>query len=541
MRSFKPSPQLPFVLLIAGSLLLYLGGLGRLPLFGRDESLYAEAAREMHASGDWITPRVNGGPFFEKPPLYYWMAAASYRLVGVSTFAARLPAALAAVVTVVMTALIGAQVWGRRAGLLAGIALATSLQMAIIGRMGIMDMPLTCLVLLALVCYARWRMRGGFAPAALFGLLVGLGVLLKALAGGIPVLVALVHSVLYRGGPRRPWIAPALLACGCCLAVAAPWFIVMGARGGEAYGSTLFLHEHLRRMTHPMQGHGGPVLYYVALIAITFFPWVAFFPAAVRPQSAGTSDRARLWYSLSVVWVLAVLAPFSLISTKLPGYVTPLFPAMSLLVGAELDRQLRAPRRAPWLAVALGCFVLAAGVALLPRIAGKYAIRAMAMQAVPLLDRPVAVWVAAYAVIAFGVVMVLARRRVAGLAVIAAGQVVVLGAVLVGIFPVISPYLEGGRESRLAEIAQQKLPGRRVLLYDTRPEAVAFVLGRTVPLFARDQQEQLLVELRNGPAALIAPAPKEPTWSLLIDREVGRVGDRGVFDVPMITDGEASP
>jgi 4-amino-4-deoxy-L-arabinose transferase-like glycosyltransferase len=525
------SPQLPFVLLIAGSLLLFLGGLGRLPLFGRDESLYAEAAREMHASGDWITPRVNGGPFFEKPPLYYWMAAASYRLVGVSTSAARLPAALAAVVTVAMTALIGAQVWGRRAGLLAGIALATSLQMAIIGRMGIMDVPLTCLVLLALVCYARWRMRGGFGSAALFGLLIGLGILLKALAGGIPVLVALVHSALYRGGPRRPWVAPALLACACCVVVAAPWFIVMGARGGETYGSTLFLHEHLRRMTHPMQGHGGPVLYYVALIAITFFPWVAFFPAAVRPQSVGTSDDARMWYSLSVVWVLAVLVPFSLISTKLPGYVTPLFPAMSLLVGAELDRQLRAPRRAPWVAVVLGCFVLAAGVALLPRLAARNAAGAGATAALPLLRGPVASWIIAYLVIALGAALALMRRPAAGLVAITAGQMAAVGAVIFGLFPVISPYLEGGREVRLAQLAAEASRAHQIVLYDTRPEAVAFYYEHPVRSFGRDEEPQLLARLRGRWTVLIAPVKERALWEGLGGELVGTVGDHAVVDI----------
>jgi len=529
-----------FVLLLAGSLLLFLGGLGRLPLFGRDESLYAEAAREMCASGDWVTPRVNGDPFFEKPPLYYWMAAASYRLVGVSPFAARLPAALAAAIAVALTALIATQAWGWRAGLVAGVALATSLQMAVIGRMGIMDVPLTCLTTLALLCYVWWRLRGGLGPAALFGTLVGLGVLLKALAGGIPVLVAAAHYALYRGGPRRAWITPALGACACCLIVAAPWFVAMWDRGGEAYRATLFLHEHLGRVTHPMQGHTGPVIYYLALIAISFFPWVAFLPAALRPRSARTSDHAHLWYSLSVVWIISVLIPFSLICTKLPGYVTPVFPAMALLVGAELDRRLPggagsqpATSRAPWVAVIPGCLLLAVGVSLLPELAERHAAKAGAAAALPLLRGPVLSWTMAYLVIALGALLALARRPAAGLAAVAAGQVVAVGAVVFGLFPVISPYLEGGRESRLAVLAAGAATrgGLSIMVYDTRPEAIAFVLQRPVPTFGQHEKARLLAKLREAPAVLIAPASERALRERLATKLVGAVGDHVVVRV----------
>jgi len=112
--------------LLLGAAIIFLAGLGWLPLVERDEALYAEAAREMVASGDWITPRVNGVPFLEKPPLYYWMAGVSYQLFRVSPFAARLPSALSAILTVMLVFSVGSRVWGWRAGLLGGVALATS-------------------------------------------------------------------------------------------------------------------------------------------------------------------------------------------------------------------------------------------------------------------------------------------------------------------------------------------------------------------------------------------------------------------------------
>ncbi len=293
---------MPLALLLAGCAIVFLGGLGGLPLFGRDEALYAEAAREMLASGDWITPRVNGALFFEKPPLYYWLAGTSYSVFGVSPFAARLPAALSAILTTVLTAHLAARVWGRRAGLLAGLALATSLQMIVIGRLGIMDLPLTCLITLALLAYAQWRRRGGiFAPAA-FGLLVGLAVLMKGVAGGLGPAVAAVHAAAYRRGPRRISAGSLLLAAAAFALVAVPWFAAMGLRHGEGYASTLFLHEHLTRMVRPLQGHGGPLFYYLLLIAVSFFPWVVFLPAAMRRRD--TSDEPKsFWRSLLLVWI----------------------------------------------------------------------------------------------------------------------------------------------------------------------------------------------------------------------------------------------
>ena len=547
MRRLATSPRLPFIMLMAATALLFLAGLGRLPLFGRDESLYAEAGREMLATGDWITPRVNGGPFFEKPPLYYWLAAMSYRLVGVSPFAARLPAALMAILTVGLTALVGANVWGRRAGLLTGLCLATSLQMATIGRMGIMDVPLTCFTVLALLCYARWQRRGQLGAAVGFSICAALAVLVKGMAGTIALgIAAIAYVVRVVRGTARPvsWLsaARAMVAIVVLVGLALPWFASMGARHGEAFGTTLFIHEHLKRALHPMQGHGGPLIYYLVVIAVTFFPWVMFLPAAMISAHHDTDETKRFWGGLSIIWIAYVLVLFSFVRTKLPGYVTPLFPPMALLVGAELDHRLDNPARKPWIAAIGSALGLAAALALLPRLADRLAVNAGAAEALPMLTPPVLVWSGGYLVMVLGAALALVRRPYLGLAAMTAGQIFVLGAVLWGIFPLLSPYLEGGRESRLAQMAQRRLPGARVVLYETRPEAVAFVLQQSVPVFDGDHQDQLLTALRAGPTALIAPTRDRPLWEHLSAREIGTVGDRVLLEVPPIKQPkEASP
>lgn len=519
------------LLLIAFAAVLFLWGLGRLPLFGRDEALYAEAGREMLATGDWVTPRVNGAPFLEKPPLYYWLAAASYWAIGVSPFSARLPSALAAIATVLLTAAVGARAWGARAGLLAGLALSTSLQMALIGRMGILDVPLTCLTLLALVAYGRWARHGGIAVSAAFGVLVGLAVLMKGLAGAIPLAVAVLDAFvrIIRGHRLRLSRSSAAAAAISLLAVAAPWYGAMVALHAGAFGSTLLLREHLTRMVQPMQGHGGPVFYYVVLIAVSFFPWVVFLPGALLRKEG--DDQTTFWHTLCVIWIAYVLISFSLVRTKLPGYVTPLFPPMALLVGAEVDRLLTRPRRAPWIGMAAGSALLAGLVLLLPELGERLGRRVSAAEEARRLIPPVAVWTSGYAVVAVGSLLALARRPRGGLALAVGGQCLIVAAVLIGILPVVSPYL-GGAEASLAEVAKTELRGRQVVLYEVRPEAVAFVLRRTVPVFGRDRQADAVELLRAAPAALIAPAKEQGFWSRLPARRTWRAGNLVLLDVP---------
>ncbi|MBN1459609.1 MAG: phosphatase PAP2 family protein [Armatimonadetes bacterium] len=523
---------LPAVGLVIGAGLVFFAGLGTLPLFGRDEAFYAEAAREMLHSGDWITPRVNGVEFFEKPPLYYWLAAAGYRVVGVSPLGARLPAALLGAVTLAVVVALVARLWGRRASLLAGIAFAGSLQIAMIGRMGIMDVPLTCLTTLALLAYAYWRRRGGIWAPTAFGLVVGLAVLLKGLAGGLAPAIAVVHSITYRGRSRQVSVGAVVVSLVGFMLVAAPWYVAMGQQHGDEYTSKLFLREHLTRMVQPMQGHGGPVAYYVILLLISFFPWVAFLPAALLRRERG-DDAVMFWRSLLIVWFLVVLIPFSLIRTKLPGYVTPLFPAIAILVGVELDRRFTEPGRLVWISAAVGAAVMAVGVAALPLLGLKLGERVGASAEAWALVIPATVWIAGLGVIALGSLEGAAARVRRGLGIMALGQAIVVGAVLFGVLPVLSPYLGGG-PTRLTEIALEKLPDSEIILHETTPEAVAFALRRPVPTYSRHEQEALLTALEDQPTALIAPLKQAEFWQRLPYQRSWRSGADVLLELPAL-------
>ncbi len=326
-------------------------------------------------------------------------------------------------------------------------------------------------------------------------------------------------------------LASILLALAVSLAVAVPWFSVMVKRHGDAFVSTLLGREHLARIVEPMQGHGGFVLYYLGLIAVSFFPWVVFLPVALFSRARPTDDVQAFWRSLLTVWFAVVLILFSLIRTKLPGYVTPLFPAMALLVGVDLDRRLSAPGRGAWIAVIVGAVVLAGLTSLLPMYGAREGERVGAAEAASRLIPGVAVWVGGYVIILAGALLALARRAPIGLGVVIAGQTTVLAACLLGVLPVVSPYLEGGRESRLAEIAVRELPDSQVVLYDTRAEAVAFVLGRTVPSYAREERERVLSLSAERPTALIVPTEAGELRRELSVRREWSVGDRLLLDV----------
>jgi len=517
-------------ILLAGSVLLLFGGLGHLPLFSRDEALYAEASREMYAGGDWITPRINAVAFYEKPPLYYWASAVCLHIFGVSAFAVRFPAALAAILTILLTALIGTRIWGRRAGFLAGLALLLSLQIPIIGRMGIMDMPLTCLILLTLLAYEQWYRRPRFTKVLQFGLCVGLAILLKGMAGLIAPAIIFFHGLLFQRAKSKTLVLPAAVSIIMAAALAAPWFIIMGIRHGGSYGATFFIHEHLIRMTKPLQGHGGPVWYYLGIMLISFFPWVMLLPAALCNREAPFDKEKVFWHSLAMVWMGLVLIPFSLMQTKLPGYITPLFPALALLSGAELDRRLNRPGRAPWIAVMVGAMLLAAGALYLPTYAAtRMGIIPDARQ----LTTITLICACGYFIMLLGALAVLLRRAAIGIGALSLGQLLVVVASLFGILPAASPYL-GGAEAQLAAIARRELPKSKILLYHTYPEGVAFVLQRPAPVYNGKNRADLLKELQAGPSALLVRAKDEEFWGQLPRRRMWRAGGHVLLDIPSI-------
>jgi len=200
----------------------------------------------------------------------------------------------------------------------------------------------------------------------------------------------------------------------------------------------------------------------------------------------------------------------------------------------ELDRRLAHPGRGAWIGALLGSIALGVVFSLLPLAGERLGARVGASAQAWALVIPTAFWVGGYATIAVGSGEGIAGRPRRALGFMAAGQAVVLGALLIGILPVLSPFLGGG-PAALAETARRELPDSRIVLYDTHPEAVAFVLRHPVPTFGRGDREGVLSELERGPTALIAPAKDSEFWTRLPYERRWQVGSDVLLEVPQVT------
>jgi len=326
--------------------------LGAAPFLDPPEGIHAEIAWEMLRGAGWITPHLNGVPYFDKPPLPYWLTAAAFAWLGPTEMAARLPSAIAAVAVAVLTALIGARLASARVGLMAGLMVAANLEVFLFGRMVKPDMLFVACILLALYGFILAYLGGGRWPLLLFYGSLGLAVLAKDFLGALGPLaiVALFLWLTREGGAWRQW-AP-MSAVLLLLAVAVPWHLLVEAQYRGFLWYTV-VDNHLlnvaRQRVFPDEDVPLSTLEFLSVTALGFFPWVLALPLAVarvvrrRPWK---TPEARVWMLLAL-WTIGVLGVFALSPFKLPHYGLPAFPAMALLVAKLWDEAIERPAGAP--------------------------------------------------------------------------------------------------------------------------------------------------------------------------------------------------
>lgn len=363
---------------------LALVGLGSIGLVDYDEAAYAEVARAMWKSGDWLVPSLCGEPFYEKPPLLYWVQALGFALFGVGEVGARIGTALAGAATPLVLYGFARRPLGPRAALYGALVLGTSLEFVALSHVAFTDM---LLLLWLTVCVASLHrafealrrgtaaggpMSGGSGWFALACLASGLAILTKGAIGVLfPGAVALVHLLAWgrvREMLRPSWIA---LSLPLVLGIGFSWYLLLGFTqpGGFGFMRDLFLEHHVGRFSAPMQGHTGSPLFYLPVIAVGMLPWSPFLPLAlVRTTLRGRDERERFLRLFALLSGI-VLVFFSIAATKLPNYAAPALPGLALLVGdlfarahdAELTRGFRASLAAALCGVALlaGVFAFA--------------------------------------------------------------------------------------------------------------------------------------------------------------------------------------
>jgi 4-amino-4-deoxy-L-arabinose transferase-like glycosyltransferase len=326
---------------------LYFAGLSWSGLLSVDEPRYAAIGRDMALTGNWITPYLWGEPWFEKPPLLFWLIAAATKVGLSAEWAARLPIAALSLLFLGFFYHRLRSLFDADIALRATFILATTAGWFAYSQVAVTDIPLATTFSAAMLFAAPWalqRDRGGLLAAALF---FALAILAKA---AVPIVLAL--PLLYWAGRRFPLlIAPFLLA----LALAVPWYLLCYRANGWPFIEELFLRHHLARFTTGETLHARPFWFYIPVLLAGIFPWTPLLVAIFRRDFF--SDPKLRYFTLWFAWGFLFL---SASSGKLPGYLLPLLPALAVLLAHVLSRKL-------WIAAAvLLALVLPVAVSVLP-------------------------------------------------------------------------------------------------------------------------------------------------------------------------------
>jgi 4-amino-4-deoxy-L-arabinose transferase-like glycosyltransferase len=365
------------LLIVFAATLLYV--LGVRTLVPPDEGRYAEMAREMFASGDWITTRLNGIKYFEKPPLQTWMNALSFTLFGVGEWQARLWTGLCGLLGVVMTYVAGRRVFGARIGFYAALVLGSSFYWVAGSQANSLDMSLAAMMTLSL-CGLLVAQRDGATPLEQRNWMLlcwagmALAVLTKGLIGLVlPGAVLVLYSAFARD--LRIWTRLHLIkGLLLFLLIAAPWFVLVALKNPEQ-PHFFFIHEHFDRFLKTEHRREAPWWIFFALIAAGSLPWLGVLAQSLvlgarRMSDADADDdsgarvkgcfRPRL---LLFIWIVFITLFFTKSHSKLPGYIVPVFPALALLIAVYLDV---GTRRSRMLTAGLSALLGAALLALVP-------------------------------------------------------------------------------------------------------------------------------------------------------------------------------
>ncbi len=363
------------VLIIATLYVCYFSHLGAIGFVGPDEPRYAWIARDMAETGDWVTPRLYGKPWFEKPPLFYWGAALSFKLFGVSEAVARLPSAISALLATLALAWLALRLYGAETARWLLLLLPTSVGMIGFSHAAATDMPFSGMLTILMVCAAAVLNlthkenspilpRTPWLALILFGFFLGLAVLAKGPAGIILCGGAIFFWALFTKRWRDAFrlFHPAAIAAFCLTAL--PWYILCARRNPDFF--RIFIIEHnFKRFLTPEFQHIQPFWFYIPVVLIAFLPWTVSLVCSLLSGSKNLwRNRNFAESSLFLLcWAGFCVAFFTISRSKLPGYVLPAIPAMGLLLARDLNRRLhQSLAHARWECVGVALTFAAMGV-----------------------------------------------------------------------------------------------------------------------------------------------------------------------------------
>lgn len=525
-------PPWVVLVLIVGFLLMWFYVLGARTLVPTDEGRYAEMAREMVATHDWITTRLNGIKYFEKPPLQTWMNALTFTLFGLGEWQARLWTGLCGLLGIGLVFHTGRRVWNPATGWTAALVLASSFFWAAMGHINTLDMGLSGMMTLSLAALllaqradATPREQRNWMLVCWAGM--ALAVLSKGLIGIVLPGAVLVLYTLW----TRQWGLWKRLHLVSGLAVffliSAPWFIAVSIRNPE-FPYFFFVHEHFQRFTSKVHHRYGPPYYFIPILVLGIFPWLGILlqslwrgmraSPALSASSAGIAPHQTVKHSsfapdrLLFVWAVFIFTFFSISDSKLPSYILPIFPALALLIARLLqeasDSALRASAGLTVLFTAIGIPF----TPLIPRLAKD-------AYSLPLFTSYVP-WVAAAAtvsLIASALAFWLARRQpMWSVALLAAGAFTTGQLLLLGHEP-LGRYASGA--AHVPAIEAELTPQTPLYAVGLYEQALPFYLRRTTTLV--DHADELEFGLKQQPELWI-PTREQFVKKWIADHDAGR-------------------
>ena len=316
-------------------LVLFFANLGGAALFEPDEARNAEKAREILLLNDWVTPHENFVPVLDKPMFFYWLVAVSFKLFGVSEWAARLPSALAALGCLLLVFRFADKRLGRWVALWSTLILATSVEFFLLARLVIIEMSLTLFITLALCAfYSAVHTEDGRTrrlQCLMMYLALSAGTLDKGLIGLIiPGMVCFFYLLITRqwSALNKLYLLPGTLGC---LLLVAPWYLWAEARN-PGYLRYYFWDEHFVRYLTDEFNRSKDWYYFSGVLVLGFVPWSALLPFAAHHLWRNRDD-GNLFLAL---WVVLPLVFFSASNSQLPHYILPIFPALAVLTGRTI-------------------------------------------------------------------------------------------------------------------------------------------------------------------------------------------------------------
>jgi 4-amino-4-deoxy-L-arabinose transferase-like glycosyltransferase len=417
-------------LLAAIAAAMFFANLGGAHLWDVDEAIFSQAAKEMLVRGDYVIPYFNGDVFPDKPALMYWFMISAYKVFGPTEFAARFWSAVFGIGSVLVTYRLGRLMFSPAVGIWSGLILASCVSFNIVARAATPDAYLVFFSTLAMLLFvgstakartlsgepnernAPWVGQTRFEPSwpsyALIYAAMGLGVLTKGPIGVVlPTAVIGLFLLIVRAEPiewvvgagwrgaltntfrflvrilsprhflRTAWSMRPLSAIAAVLAVAGPWYALVGVETEGQWLVGFFGVHNFGRFLNAMENHRGPIFYYGGAIAVGFFPWSVLSIPCFRHIKKQLTERHpwRPGYLLVVSWLAVWVGFFSLAGTKLPSYVVPAYPALALACGCFVDSWLRNPLLVPrfwtrfaWSAVALAGIGLAVALPIVAHV-----------------------------------------------------------------------------------------------------------------------------------------------------------------------------